>query len=104
LVFELTVGYLAVFDIYQGTTFGSNSNYEEKFGKGGGTLFILLEKLPDFIRSQPLEFYFDNYFTGIPLINHLTSLNYGGTGTTGIRENRIPVDCPLKSTKECKKK
>jgi len=36
-------GYLAVFDIYQGTTFGSNSDYEEKFGKGGGTLLILLK-------------------------------------------------------------
>jgi len=32
----------------------------------------------------------------------LTSLNYGGTGT--IRENRIPADCPLKSTIEMQKK
>ena len=68
-------GYLAVYDIYQGATHGSSTNYEEKFGKGGKTLLALLDKLPEFIQSMPLDFYFDNYFTSSPLINHLTTMN-----------------------------
>ena len=30
--------YLTVFDIYQGSTYGSTNDYQERFGKGGGTL------------------------------------------------------------------
>ena len=95
------LGYLAIFDVYQGTTFESNLHYEEMFGKGGGTLMILFEKLPGHIKDIPLRFYFDNYFTGLPLVNHLREMNYGATGT--IRDNRIPKSCPLKSTNEMKK-
>ena len=95
------LGYLTVFNIYQGSTYGSTNDYEKRFGKGGGTLLILLDKLPLSIESMLLEFYFDNYFTGLPLLNQLSLLNYGGTGT--IRENRVLKDCPLKSTKVIKR-
>ena len=95
------LGYLTVFDIYQGSTYGSTNDYEKRFGKGGGTLLFLLDKLPLSIRSMPLKFYFDNYFTGLPQLNQLSLLNCGGKGT--IRENRVPKDCSLKSTKIMKR-
>ena len=53
----------------------------------------ILEKLPDQEKSIPVKFYFDNYFTGLPLIIPLKGLNYGATGT--IKDNRIPKSCVL---------
>ncbi|XP_068240157.1 piggyBac transposable element-derived protein 3-like [Palaemon carinicauda] len=64
------LGYLATFDVYQGTAFGLNRHYEERFGKGGDTLMILFEKLPSHIKDIPVRFYFDNDFTSLPLVNH----------------------------------
>ncbi|XP_068207545.1 piggyBac transposable element-derived protein 3-like [Palaemon carinicauda] len=95
------LGYLATFDVYQGTAFGLNRHYEERFGKGGDTLMILFEKLPSHIKDIPVRFYFDNYFTSLPLVNHLQEINYGATGT--IRDNRIPKSCPINSINEMKK-
>ncbi|XP_068213979.1 piggyBac transposable element-derived protein 3-like [Palaemon carinicauda] len=95
------LGYLATFDVYQGTAFGLNRHYEERFGKGGDTLMILFEKLPSYIKDIPVRFYLDNYFTSLPLVNHLQEINYGATGT--IRDNRIPKTCPINSTNEMKK-
>ena len=57
------------------------------FDKGVGTLFALLHSLPDHISKIPLRFYFDKYFTNLPLIAHLSSMNYGATGT--LRNNRV---------------
>ncbi len=94
------LGYLTVFDIYQDSSYGSTGEYEGKFGKGGGTLLVLFDKLSKDIRSLPLKFYFDNYFTGLPLINQLSILKYGATGT--IKENRIPQNSLLRSTKTMK--
>ena len=75
--------YTFVFNIYQGAAHGSSSDCEERFGNGGGTLLVLQDKLPEFICGMPLDFYFGNYFTGLPLINHLTALNYGLTELSG---------------------
>ncbi|XP_068232196.1 piggyBac transposable element-derived protein 2-like [Palaemon carinicauda] len=61
---------------------------------------ILFEKLPSHIKDIPVRFYFDNYFTSLPLVNHLQEINYGATGT--IRDNRIPETCPINSTNEMK--
>ena len=91
---------MSVFDINQKAPHGSRSDNEQRFSKGGGTLLVLLDKLLEFTQRMPLDFYFDNYFTSFPLINHLPSLNYGRTGT--IKENRIPKQCPLKFTKDMK--
>ncbi|XP_068233359.1 piggyBac transposable element-derived protein 3-like [Palaemon carinicauda] len=81
------LGYLATFDVYQGTAFGLNRHYEERFGKGGDTLMIIFGKLPSHIKDIPVRFYFDNYFTSLPLVNHLQEINYGATGT--IRETEF---------------
>ena len=62
------------------------TDYKQRFGKCGGTLLVILDKLPEIICRMPRDFYFGNYFTGILLINHLTPLNSGGMGT--IRKNR----------------
>lgn len=94
-------GYLLQFDIYQGSGTIAAQEHEEKYGKGGGTLLNLIECLPDCIKDLPLHFYFDNYFTGLPLITKLTSMNYGGTGT--IRDNRVPKSCTIVGTQAMKK-
>ncbi|XP_068240932.1 piggyBac transposable element-derived protein 3-like [Palaemon carinicauda] len=96
-----SLGYLATFDVYQGTAFGLDRHYEERLGKGGGTSMILFEKLPSHIKDIPVRFYFYNYFTSLPLVNHLREINYGATGT--IRDNRITKTCPINSTNEMKK-
>ena len=95
------LGYLLAFDIYQEFCSNTQQQYEAQFGKGEGTLLSLLESLPEHIKQLPLRIYFGNYFTGLPLIAHQSSLNYGATET--LRENRIPKDCPIKNTKAMKK-
>ncbi|XP_068227668.1 piggyBac transposable element-derived protein 3-like [Palaemon carinicauda] len=95
------LGYLAKFQVYQGTAFRLNRHYEEMFRKGWGTLVILLEQLPSHINDIPMRFYFDNYFPSLPLVNHLREINYGATGT--MRDNRILKTCSINCKNEMKK-
>ena len=50
--------------------------------------------------EQHYHLTFDNLITSIPLVEHLTEIGIGCTGT--IRSNRVG-DCPLKSIKEVEK-
>ena len=93
-------GYLIAFDVYQGATYRGRAEYEERFGKGGAALADALDRLPLHIRKIPLKLYFDNYFTSLPLIKHLTLCGYGATGT--IRDNRLPKSCPAAAVKSMK--
>ncbi|KAF0302417.1 Chimeric ERCC6-PGBD3 protein [Amphibalanus amphitrite] len=79
---------------------GKGAEYEERFGKGGAALADALDRLPLHIRKIPLKLYFDNYFTSLPLIKHLTLCGYGATGT--IRDNRLPKSCPAAAVKSMK--
>ncbi|XP_039297544.1 piggyBac transposable element-derived protein 3-like [Nilaparvata lugens] len=88
-------GYLVDFEIYQGKSPNGNEEYMAKFGKCASPLVSMLDELPDEKRNLPYKIYFDNLFTGIPLLVHLQSCGYGATGT--MRENRIPKDCPLEA-------
>lgn len=95
------LGHLTIFNIYQGSLFAINKKYEKKYNKRGVMLLNLLDKLPKHIKDFPSRLYFDKYFTSLQLVNHLSSLNYGGTGT--IRDNKISQCCPLKPLNKLKK-
>lgn len=95
-------GYLANFEIYQGCIPGSNLQNEKEFGKATAPMLSMIEELPECIKNQKLQFYFDNLFTGIPLLVHLKSKGYGGTGT--LRQNRLPKECPIGKVEVMKKR
>lgn len=93
-------GYMLNFEVYQGKNPRSNEDYEAKFGKCAAPLVSMIDDFPDILKGLPFSFYFDNLFTSYPLVAYLKSCGYNATGT--IRENRIPVSCPLVHKKELK--
>lgn len=95
-------GYLVNFEIYQGSNPRSNHQYEERFGKCAAPLLSMIDDLTPDVQQLPFSFYFDNLFTGFPLLVYLKSRGYTATGT--IRENRISKSCPLLSKEQMKKK
>ncbi|XP_069669522.1 piggyBac transposable element-derived protein 3-like isoform X2 [Periplaneta americana] len=97
-----STGYLINFDVYQGENPNGNVEYEENFGKYAAPMVSMLDELPEKLKLLPFRIYFGNLFTGVKLLAHLKNRGYGATGT--IRENRIPKDCPLTSSKEMKKR
>ena len=68
---------------------------QNEFGLGAAVILELHARLP-----QELGLYFDNFFTGLPLLTYLREQNAGGTGT--IRENRLQ-NCNLPNAKDMKK-
>ncbi|XP_039297935.1 piggyBac transposable element-derived protein 3-like [Nilaparvata lugens] len=95
-------GYLVSFDIYQGKQMSANTQYEADFGKAASPLVMMIDKLPDNVKCLPLRFYFDNLFTSFNLLSHLKERGYEATGT--VRENRLPRDCAIPSSKDLKRK
>ncbi|XP_055309657.1 piggyBac transposable element-derived protein 3-like [Sitodiplosis mosellana] len=95
-------GYLVNFEIYQGSNPRSNPKYEKRFGKISAPLLSMIDDFPDELKGLPFGFFFDNFFTGFPLLAYLKANGYNGTGT--MRENRIVASCPVTSKKVFKKK
>lgn len=85
-------GYMVNFEIYQGKGTVTTTEYDQ-FGKCAAPLLCMIDDFPHDVQSLPFHFYFDNLFTGFPLLTYLKSRGYNATGT--IRENRIPKDCPI---------
>ncbi|KAI5707426.1 hypothetical protein M8J77_002326 [Diaphorina citri] len=92
-------GYLVNFDIYQGRKDSAVSKYEKHFGKCAAPMMKMLDKMP---QEKKLQYclYFDNLFTGMNLLHQLKEIGILGTGT--IRENRLPKECKIISSKEIK--
>lgn len=95
-------GYLVNFEIYQGKNPSGNSAYETRLGKCAAPLVNMIDDFSEDLQRLPFSFYFDNLFTGFPLLMHLKSRGYNATGM--IRENRIPKKCPIPSKIDLKKK
>lgn len=95
-------GYLISFEVYQGKNPYINPVLEKRYGKCVAPLLQMVHAFPNELRELPFYFYFDNLFTGVPVLNYLKSLGYNATGT--IRENRIPRNCPLPKKEIVKKK
>ena len=79
------LGYLIQFDPYQGA---AKCAYGD-IGLGGTVVMKLISRLPD---NLHFHVYFDNLFTSISLLDRLSHIGIGGTGT--IRNNRL-MGCPL---------
>lgn len=90
------------FEIYQGKNPRYKTVYENDYGKSAAPLISMIDDFSEDTQRLPFSFFFDNLFTSFPLLAHLKSRGYSGTGT--IRENRIPRDSPLPTKKELKKK
>ena len=89
-------GYVIFFDPYQ----GANSKMKKYSSLGLGPSIILTYS--DVILSKidaSYRFYFDNFFTTVPLLEELSVRKIKGTGT--IRENRR-AKCPLPTNKSFK--
>lgn len=84
-------GYLVYFIPYQGSKSAPLPD-QIRLGLGASVVLTLTSHLPNTFKLYNL--YFDNFFTGLPLLDELTALGHRGTGT--IRENRTEK-CPLES-------
>lgn len=91
-------GYLLAFDIYMGKQ-PTLDNENKTFGIGGNVVLSLLEKA-NIPPHKGYQIYFDNYFTSLKLLTHLSQKGFCATGT--LRENRVEK-CPLKSKQEWNK-
>ena len=61
-------GSLVNFDIYQGKSVGSNTEYENKIGSCSALLEMFVDELSEDKRSLPYQFYFDKLFTSFDLL------------------------------------
>ena len=68
----------------------------------GTALINMIDDFDPDVQQLPFSFYFDNLFTGFPLLVYLISRGFSGTGT--IRENGIPRSCPLPCKVDLKKR
>ena len=82
------LGYLVQFEPYQGAGTGRH-----ELGLGAGVVLDLIKELPD----TNINLYFDNLFSSIKLMEKLTEMGVGGTGT--LRSNRLE-QCPLLPQKD----
>ena len=87
-------GYLIQTEPYQGANTGDNI---EGLGMGGSIVADLISELPHINFSL----FFDSLFTSLPLMDYLSEVAFGGTGT--IRLNRTEK-APLQEPASTKKK
>ena len=85
------VGYCIQLDPYQGA-----GVTDPQLGLGGSVVVNLVSKLP----TGSYVLYFDNFFTSLKLLQHLTDRGIQATGT--VRSNRIE-NCPVTSVDVLKK-
>ncbi|KAH9643088.1 hypothetical protein HF086_008973 [Spodoptera exigua] len=71
---------------------------QSDLGLGAAVIIELHSRLPE--ELGPYNLYFDNFFTGLPLLKYLREQNVGGTGT--VQENRLE-NCSLPNSKDMKK-
>ena len=89
-------GYMTSFEIYTGK---SADTVENTFGIGGDVVMRLIKNC-EIPSNKGHKMFFDNYFTSVKLVEHLTKKGYCATGT--IRSNRTEK-CPLISENEMQK-
>ena len=87
------LGYLVQFDPYQGAAKGVYGDV----GMGGSVVLKLISSLPD---NVCFHLYFDNLFTSVTLLDKLSQMGVGGSGT--IRANRL-MGCPLDDLSKAKR-
>lgn len=93
-------GFLINFEIYQGRNPRINPGLEKNYGKCVAPLLQMIHEFPEHMNEFSYSFYFDNLFTGVPVLDYMKKIGHNATGT--IREMRIPHNCPLPSNHEMK--
>jgi len=86
-----TLGYCIQFEPYQGAGVTDSS-----LGLGGSVIVDLMAELPE----AKYQLFFDNFFTSIRLLNTLSDMSIGATGT--VRVNRTEK-CPVTPPEQLKK-
>lgn len=86
-VMATPLGYAICLSPYQGASAG----FDRSLGLGHSVVLDLVQKLPD---GLPFHIFFDNFFTGLPLLEDLATRKLRATGT--IRNNRVEK-CPVKN-------
>ena len=87
-----TDGYINKFDVYQGK-FDQVREDIKSFGLGKGVVLSMV----DHLHNKNHEVYLDNYFTSIPLLEHLKNVGVHACGT--IKANRKFLPTRLKQDK-----
>ncbi|XP_070174083.1 piggyBac transposable element-derived protein 3-like [Littorina saxatilis] len=95
-VLATPLGYVVQLEPYQGAK-GQQVAECPGLGMGGSVVVDLISKIQG---NDAYHLTFDNLFTSMKLVDHLTSKGIGCTGT--IRSNRME-DCPLKNVKDMQK-
>lgn len=90
-----SAGYMLSFDVYT----GKDEIKKREFGLGGDVVLHLI-KAAGVPPNKGHKIFFDNYFTSIKLLKHLSGMGICATGT--IQENRTEK-CPLRSKAVMKK-
>lgn len=83
------------FEPYQGS---SGSGYDHSLGLGPSVILDLISELP---ANVSFKLYADRFFSSLKLVDHLSTLGFGYTGT--IMSNRIK-NCPVTSQHEMSQK
>ncbi|XP_070179144.1 piggyBac transposable element-derived protein 3-like [Littorina saxatilis] len=90
------LGYVVQLEPYQGAK-GKQVTECPGLGMGGSVVIDLIAEIQG---NDAYHLTFDNLFTSLKLVDHLTTKGIGCTGT--VRSNRME-DCPLKSVKDMQK-
>lgn len=93
------LGYVAWFEPYQGS-FSQHVDSYKDMGLGPGVVLRFADVMQQTNPGIHFHFFFDNFFTTLPLLDVLSQRGVKATGT--IRDNRLG-SCPLSSSKIFKK-
>ncbi|KAK9688455.1 Transposase IS4 [Popillia japonica] len=99
------LGYVTWFEPYQGSFSQQYVESYKDLGLGPGVVlrFAVLrfaDSMQESKQGMHFHFYFDNFFTILPLLDVLSQRGIKATGT--VRENRLG-SCPIRSSKNLKK-
>lgn len=83
------LGYVNWFEPYQGAATHVSNKYKEH-GVGAGVVLTYADTLRQKWPQHNFHFFFDNFFSSLPLFSMLKEKNIRGTGT--LRKNRLPAN------------
>ncbi|XP_040072344.1 piggyBac transposable element-derived protein 4-like [Ixodes scapularis] len=78
-------GYVCQFQIYAGKA--DNQSSEQGLGER------VVRDLTECLKGKNYHVYFDNYFSSVPLVEHLTSVQIYATGTVRANRKQLPQLC-----------
>ena len=87
-------GYLLLAEPYEEANTGDNI---DNLGMGGSVVADLIFELP----HSNFNLFFDNLFTSLPLVDYLSEVAFGGTGTIRLNQTqKTPLQKPASTKKK----